>query len=256
MGVLYEIRSASYRYAQSMALDDVSLSFREGECVALVGPSGSGKTTLLRLLNASLFPTSGQVLIEGREPSKLPFRELRQLRSRIGFVHQSLDLVSVLRVVQNVLLGKVAVQSTLGTLRSMVWPRRVELEAAYGVLKQVGIESKLFERTDRLSGGEQQRVAIARALYQKARVILADEPISSVDPARGQAVVDMMIGLAKSNQTTCIVGLHHFGLAKAMFPRIVALRSGKVLFDLPSGDVTSDHERELYAIPDAVGNSL
>jgi len=244
------VRSASVAFGIVKALDEVSFTVNEGECIALVGPSGSGKTSLLRVLGASLLPRDGEILIDGTNPKSLPKRELRKLRGKLGFIHQGLDLVPVLRVVQNVLLGRVAFQSVLQTAKSIIRPSKLEVQEVFRILSQIGIESKIFERTDRLSGGEQQRVAVARALYQQSRVILADEPISSVDPTRGAAMVEQLIDLAHIHQTTCIVSLHNFELAKQLFPRLIGLRAGKVVFDRLAADVTAEDEDGLYQLPD------
>ena len=213
-----------------------------------MGPSGAGKTTLLRLLNASLRPTSGSVCVDHEDLADLSARELRRVRSRIGFVHQDLALVPNVRVANNVLAGSFGRQSFLQSLRSVILPRRAELERAAAILERVGIGAKLFQRTDSLSGGERQRVAIARALYQEPSALLADEPVSSVDPARARDTVALLAELSAERGLTLVVSLHDLELARAFFPRLVGVRAGKLVFDLPTAEVRGEQFRDLYEL--------
>ena len=180
----FRLEEVSARFGKTTALADVSLGIAPGEAVALVGPSGAGKTTILRLLNGSLRPTSGRVYVDHEDLCCIGRRDMKRLRASIGFIHQDLGLMPSLRVSQNVLAGRLGRQSLSRSLRSMLLPPRAELSRVDALLERVGISEKIFERTDRLSGGQRQRVALARALYQGPRALLADEPVSSVDPAR------------------------------------------------------------------------
>lgn len=214
-------------------LQTTNLLVAEGEPVALVGPSGAGKTTLLRLL-AGLQPADhGSVHVHGTELTGLRGADLRQARSRIGFVHQDYALVPNLRASQNIVSGALGRRGLLGGIRDLIWPRRSDLERAHGLLDRMGIGDRLFQRADSLSGGEKQRVAIARALFQDPVALLADEPVASVDPVRARDVIDLLTGLASERGLALVASLHDLELARACFPRIVALRAGEVLFDGP-----------------------
>ena len=173
---------------RQVALDGIDLHVRRGERVALIGPSGAGKTTLFRLLNGTLRPTSGRLWINGEDIETLHGKRLRQARRLIGTIYQQHNLVPRLRVIHNVLAGQLGRWSTFWSLSSLAKPH--DIEVARKALSLVGIPDKIFERTDELSGGQQQRVAIARVLVQNPEVILADEPVSSVDPTLASTIVD------------------------------------------------------------------
>jgi phosphonate transport system ATP-binding protein len=236
-------------------LSSVDLAVESGEALALVGPSGSGKTTLLRLLNGALRPARGTVAVEGRDLFSLAPTELRAARARVGFVHQDHALVPNVRVAQNVIAGRLGQRGLLASLRSLVWPSARDLTEAHAVLERLGIEDKLFQRTDALSGGEQQRVALARALFQRPGALLADEPVASVDPARARTVIELLTGLAAERAFTLVVSLHDLALARAFFPRIVGLRRGRVCFDRRTEALSQADYDALYALapgePDA-----
>ena len=244
----FEVRGASVLYGGVAALADADLAFERGEAACLVGPSGAGKTTLLRLLCGALRPSRGEVRVEGRSLADLPPRELRGVRARIGFVHQDLALVPNLRVSQNVIAGGLGALGLLASLRAMLLPASRDLERAAGILDRVGIGAKLYQRTDSLSGGERQRVAIARALYQEPLAILADEPVSSVDPARARDTVALLVDLAAERGLTLLVSLHDLDLAREFFPRLVGLRGGRVVFDLPTSGIDDGRFRGLYRL--------
>lgn len=247
-GAGFRIEELSVRFGDFDALSVIDLSIEAGERVALVGPSGAGKTTLLRLLNGTLRPTGGIVSVGDRRLSSLSPRELRRVRSEIGFIHQNHDLVPNVRVAQNVLSGMLGRISFLRSVRTMLYPSAGDLSRAHEILERVGIGDKLFERTDRLSGGQRQRVAVARALMQEPGALLADEPVSSVDPARARDTVELLTDLATRDGITLVMSLHNLELAKEFFPRMVGLRRGKVLFDRAPGDISSDDFDELYRL--------
>ncbi len=227
------------------ALDGVSLAVEPGEHVAFIGPSGAGKTTLFRLLNLTLRPTAGTLRFAGREVAALADAELRRARTRIGSVYQHQNLVGRLRVVHNVLAGNLGRWSTLTALASLVRPRGVEQAAR--ALGQVGIPEKIWARTDELSGGQQQRVAIARVLVQDPDVILADEPVSSVDPSLAVSIVTLLRDLSHESRKTLLVNLHSVDLALAYFPRVVGIRDGRLHFDLAPDAITPALLADLYA---------
>jgi phosphonate transport system ATP-binding protein len=245
---VFELERTSVLYDGHAALADANLRVERGEAVALVGPSGAGKTTLLRLLCAAVAPTSGRVLVAGQDLAALSQRALQELRARIGFVHQDLALVPNLRVSQNVIAGSLGALGFLRSVRAMLVPSSEGLERAATILERVGIGEKLFQRTDSLSGGQRQRVAIARALYQDPWAILADEPVSSVDPARARDTVALLRDLCAERNLTLLVSLHDLELARAFFPRLVGLRGGKIVFDRSTREIAEQDFRELYRL--------
>jgi phosphonate transport system ATP-binding protein len=234
----------------TVAVDDVDLRVAPGECVAVIGPSGAGKTTLFRLLNATLRPTSGRLWLGAEDLTQVSARRLRYLRRRIGTVYQQHNLVPQLRVIHNVLAGRLGHWPLSKALWSLMAPR--ERLSALSALEQVGIPEKLYTRTAHLSGGQQQRVAIARVLLQDPDVILADEPVSSVDPNLGQTIVQLLVNLVQARQKTLLANLHAVSLALDYFPRVIGFRQGRVLFDLPSRAVTEAVLAELYGGTEAV----
>jgi phosphonate transport system ATP-binding protein len=245
-GSVVRLSQVHVTYGGHPALADVTLHVDQGERVALVGPSGAGKSTLLRVCTGAVTPTQGSAEVFGRNVASAPPPELRDLRRRVATVHQHLNLVGSLRVVHNVNAGRLGSWGRARALRSLVRP--LEVDAARAALEQVGIADKLLERTDRLSGGEQQRVALARALVQRAPLILADEPVSSLDPARAGEVMALLGGVVADADRTLLVSLHDFELARRTCDRVVGIRGGRVVFDLPARDVTDDAGRELYRI--------
>ncbi len=243
---MYELRGIRKVFAPGeVALDGISLAVGRGEHVALIGPSGAGKTTLFRILNLTLRPTGGTLILDGRDVAALSDADLRRARTRIGTIYQQHNLVGRLRVVHNVLAGNLGRWSTLTALASLMRPRGVS--EASRALEKVGIPEKLYARTDELSGGQQQRVAIARVLVQDPDTILADEPVSSVDPSLAVAIVSLLRDLSHESRKTLLVNLHSVDLALAYFPRIVGIRDGRVHFDLAPDKVGAALLAELYA---------
>ncbi len=227
------------------ALNGINLHVLRGEKVALIGPSGAGKTTLFRLLNCTLRPTSGKIWMNGEDIEALHGKKLRQARHLIGSIYQQHNLVLRLRVVHNVLSGQLGRWSTLRSLVSLLRP--ADMELARRALSQVGIADKILERTDELSGGQQQRVAIARVLVQNPEVILADEPVSSVDPTLASTIVRLLIDISQSTRKTLIVSLHTVDLALAYFPRVIGIKGGTVAFDLSPDKITEAMLDDLYS---------
>jgi phosphonate transport system ATP-binding protein len=242
----YDLRAVRKIFdRRQLALDGISFSVQRGERVALIGPSGAGKTTLFRLLNCTLRPSSGRIWINGEDVETLRGKRLRQTRRLIGTVYQQHNLVPRLTVIHNVLAGQLGRWSTLRALFSLAKPADVEL--ARGALEQVSIREKLFERTDELSGGQQQRVAIARVLVQDPEVILADEPVSSVDPSLASTIVQLLVDISRNTQKTLLVSLHSVDLALAYFPRVIGIKHGIAAFDLPTDKVSEPMLQALYA---------
>ncbi len=251
--VAFDLEGVSVTFGAVTALQDVDLRIGHGEAVGFVGPSGSGKTTLLRALNGTVRASSGRVLVDGVELGTLRGREIKRLRAGIGFVHQDLGLVPNVRVSQNVLAGRLGRMNFLRSVPHMLLPRRGDLEVVHGLLDRVGIPEKLFARTDTLSGGQQQRVAIARALFQDPEALLADEPVSSVDPARARDTVALLTSISSEQQLTLCMSLHNLELARAFFPRLIGLRAGRIVFDRPSAEIG---EAEFHALYDLAADEM
>lgn len=244
--VAFELEAAGCRYGKLDALVPTSLRVATGERVGLVGPSGSGKTTLLRLLNATVPPSSGRVSALGQRIDALSPRALRSVRSRIATIPQHLGLVPNLRVWQNVAMGRIGRRGFPGTLKDLLFLSKDALAEIHELLDRVGIEEKLFVRTSQLSGGQRQRVAVARALFQKPQAILADEPVSSVDPARAASLVALLNDLAKEHGLTLVISLHNLELAREYLPRLIGLRGGQVHFDQDSASIKDGVFDDLY----------
>ena len=243
----FQLHAASVTLDGRAVLEGIDLSVASGEAVAVVGPSGAGKTTLLRLLNGTVRPSAGRVEVDGVDLASLSRAALREVRAAVGFVHQDHSLVPILKVGQNVSAGRLGRQGLWRAARSLLWPTREELAAVHAVLERVGIPEKLFHRTDTLSGGQQQRVAIARALYQDPQALLADEPVASVDPARGRDIMRLLTELAAERGLTLVASLHDLEMART-FPRVVGLREGRLAFDAPTGEVPARDFEELYRL--------
>ena len=242
----YRLEGVAKIFARhQVAVSDVSLEVKSGERVALIGPSGAGKTTLFRMLNCTLRPSSGKLWINGDDTAKIHGGRLREVRRKIGTIYQQHNLVPRLRVVHNVLCGQLGCWSLFRSIASLIKPADIEL--AYEALKKVGIEEKIFSRTNELSGGQQQRVAIARVLVQDPEVILADEPVSSVDPSLALAIVRLLIDISQSTGKTLMVNLHSVDLALSNFPRIIGIKNGSPLFDLTPDQVDESLLNDLYS---------
>jgi len=245
-GSEFRLEGVSARFDRTQALTGIDLRVHAGEAVAFVGPSGAGKTPLLRVLNGSVRPPEGRVYVNDENLADVTAGGMQRLRASIGFIHQDLGLVPNVRVSQNVLAGRLGRQSFLGSLRTMLMPPKEDLARVDALLARVGIPDKIFERTDRLSGGERQRVALARALYQGPRALLADEPVSSVDPARARDTVDLLTRISREEALTLCMSLHNLDLAREYFDRLVGLRAGRIVFDRPSGKIGEAEFHALY----------
>ena len=232
------------RFDETVALDNVSLSVNRGEVLVLLGLSGSGKSTLLRHFNGLETPTSGEVRVLGEPVNRLSGRGLRGLRSRVGFIFQQFELVGALTVLENVLSG------ALGSLRGprlglFGYSRELKLRAL-GHLDRVGLLDRAYQRADTLSGGQQQRVAIARALMQNPEVLLADEPVASLDPESSTQVMALIREIAAADGLTVVCSLHQVDLAISWADRIVGVRHGALVLDTPAEGLSKAEVMENY----------
>ncbi|ERT05396.1 ABC transporter family protein [Lyngbya aestuarii BL J] len=244
---IFELKNVSHRFEKIQSLTDINLKIKAGEQVALVGSSGAGKSTLLSLLNGTIIPSQGEVWILGRNFRTLRPKLRRQIQQQIGTIYQQFNLVDNLRVIHNINAGHLGRWSFFKAALSLIYP--LEIQTATQALQQVGIPEKLFERTDHLSGGQQQRVAIARVLVQNPTAILADEPISSLDPQRSFEIIDLLHQLSQHNKKTLITSLHAIEFARSHYQRIIGLKSGKIFFDLPADTLTDSLIDKLYTDP-------
>jgi phosphonate transport system ATP-binding protein len=242
---LLALRNVCVTYPDGhVALHGTNLQVRPGEFLVLLGASGAGKSTLLRSINGLVRPTGGEVVVPDLPATGLFGRHLREHRRRCGMVFQQHHLIGRLSVLDNVLIGRLASRSLLGTL--LPWHREDKL-AALAVIDRVGLLPKALARADTLSGGQQQRVGIARALVQRPRLLLADEPVASLDPATAEDVLNLLHGICKKDGLTAIVSLHQVELARRYADRIVGLQQGRVVFEGSPADLNASAVSGLYA---------
>jgi len=226
------------------ALSDINLEIEQGEFVAIIGLSGAGKSTLIRTVNKMIDITGGKLTVNGIDVSSLKGKELRQFRRKIGMVFQSFNLVNKTSVINNVLSAKVADMSVFRTLFGL-YSKEDKLQALES-LDKVGILDKAFTRADQLSGGQMQRVALARTLTQDPEIILADEPVASLDPIMADVVMEDFCRINREMNITVIINIHHVDLALQYANRVVGINSGKIVYDGPTKDVNKDILRQIY----------
>jgi phosphonate transport system ATP-binding protein len=226
------------------ALDDLSLAVRDGEFLVVVGLSGSGKSTLLRCVNRLIEPTAGRIWLDDLEITGASAAALRRIRLQIGMIFQQFNLVRRQSVLTNVLSGRLGYVGTLPSLLGR-FPG-ADLERARHNLARVGILEKARQRADTLSGGQQQRVAIARALMQEPKLMLADEPVASLDPATSHSVMRYLEEINREDGITVIANLHFLSLARRYATRVVALNAGRVVFDGLPTEIDEARFREIY----------
>lgn len=239
-----EFTNTSVTYPGGLvALKDVSLTIDEGEFVVVVGLSGAGKSTMLRAING-LVPVSGSVMVDGREVVGASQRELRAIRSDVGMIFQTFNLVNRSRVVNNALMGRL---SKIPRWRSLLglWPAE-DKEIALQSLERVNIVEKAYVRASDLSGGQQQRVGIARALAQEPQIILADEPVASLDPVTSHMVMRDLQRINRDLGITTLINLHFLDLARQYGQRLIGLNDGRVVFDGDIADVDDEVFRGIY----------
>ncbi|MDY6805091.1 MAG: phosphonate ABC transporter ATP-binding protein [Cyanobacteriota bacterium] len=241
---IFELKNVSKEFGAVRSLTEINLQIEAGDRVALVGPSGAGKSTLLSLLGGSISPSGGEVWVLGRNLTGLRRRSRREVQRQIGTIYQQFHLVDNLRVIHNVNAGHLGRWSFWRAALSLISPQ--EVATAAKALERMGIAEKLYERSDRLSGGQQQRVAIARVLVQDPAAILADEPISSLDPQRSLEIMDLLRQLSLETGKTLVTSLHAIEFARSHYQRIIGLREGRIFFDTPAAELSSAAIEALY----------
>ncbi|WP_070885397.1 phosphonate ABC transporter ATP-binding protein [Pseudomonas argentinensis] len=227
------------------ALQGIDLSVEQGERVAIIGPSGAGKSSLLNLMATALAPSEGELQVLGECPWQLSARQRQRLRTRIALIHQAPPLPLRQRVVTAVLAGRLGQWGLARSLVNLLHP--LDVPGARAQLDKLDLGDKLFARCGQLSGGQLQRVGIARALYQGPQLLLADEPVSAMDPRLADHTLSLLVSHARAGGVTLVASLHTVELALAHFPRIVGVRDGRITFDLPAGEVDPERLQALYA---------
>jgi phosphonate transport system ATP-binding protein len=239
-----EVRNVIRKFGQRTVVDNVSFTIDGPQFVGIIGRSGAGKSTLLRMLNRLTAATAGEIRFDGRNILALTGAEARGWQSQCAMIFQQFNLVPRMDVASNVLHGKLNSRSTLATVFNM-WSRKDILQAL-DILDRLGIAEQATKRAEALSGGQQQRVAIARALMQDPRIILADEPIASLDPMNAQLVMETLKKINVEDGRMIITNLHTLDTARRYCDRVIGLRDGRVVFDGPAHQLTTEAAREIY----------
>lgn len=226
------------------ALKGVNLTIQDGEFIAIIGLSGAGKSTLLRSINQMIGITEGQLIVNDKDVATLKGKDLRHFRRQIGMVFQSFNLVKRTTVIKNVLAARVADMPMWSSLLGLY--TKVDKVKALEALDQVGILEKAYVRADQLSGGQQQRVALARCLAQDPKIILADEPVASLDPLTSQTVMQDFRRINDELGITVVANMHHVDIAQQYAKRIIGIKAGEIVFDGPSESLTHDDLTHIY----------
>jgi phosphonate transport system ATP-binding protein len=240
------LQGVSRHFGETRAVDNVTLDIRPGQFVGVIGRSGAGKSTMLRLINRLVDPSEGSILFEGQDITALKGKALREWRRDCAMIFQQFNLVERLDVLTNVLIGRLAEH---GFLSSMAM-RFTDEERAMAIqaLDRLDLVPQALQRAGTLSGGQQQRVAIAKALVQRPKIMLADEPIASLDPANATLVMDGLKTINREDGITVLVNLHTLDTARAYCDRIIAMRQGRVFFDGTAAQLTDDVVRDIYGL--------
>lgn len=250
---MLEVRNVTRVFGDRTAVDNVSFTVESPQFVGVIGRSGAGKSTFLRMVNRLTSATSGQILVDGRDVLALKGAEMRTWQSQCAMIFQQFNLVPRMDVASNVMHGKLNSRSNLATLFNM-WSR-AEILQALEILDRLGIAEQAPKRAEALSGGQQQRVAIARALMQDPRIILADEPIASLDPMNAQMVMDTLKRINTEDNRMVIANLHTLDTARRYCDRVIGLRDGCVVFDGPAEALTTEAARDIYGADETFNES-
>jgi phosphonate transport system ATP-binding protein len=248
-----ELQGLTRRFGATLAVDAVGLRVPQGQMLGIIGRSGAGKSTLLRLVNRLVEPDAGRILFRGRDITALRGRALREWRRDCAMIFQQFNLVGRLDVLTNLLIGRLAHRRGLGAALAVLLNRftAAERAMALGMLERFGLLDTALQRAETLSGGQQQRVAIGRALMQEPRLILADEPIASLDPHNAHLVMGALREANRAAGLTVLVNLHQLESARAWCDRVVAMLAGQVVFDGAPAELTSDRLRAIYGLTEA-----
>jgi phosphonate transport system ATP-binding protein len=242
--IVLELDHLTRRFGDKMAVAHATLRIEEGEMVGIIGRSGAGKSTLLRLINRLIDPSEGRIVCEGRDVTALKGAELRAWRARTAMIFQQFNLVSRLDVLTNVMTGRLNRMSGPRVLLKLF--TQAERALAIRALDRLGLAEVALNRADALSGGQQQRVAIARALMQEPRIVLADEPIASLDPLNAKIVMDALADINRNDGITVLTNLHTLDTARTYCRRIIGMSAGRIVFDGAPEDLTEPALRAIY----------
>lgn len=251
MNSILELKAVRKEYKnQQVALKGINLTIQEGEFVVIIGPSGAGKSTLIRTINQLVTPTSGEVLFKGKSLTKASKKELRLFRSKIGMIFQHYNLINRTNVLKNVLHGKLGQVSLLTSTLGLY--SQEDRQQAVALLKTVGLEEHLYKRAGDLSGGQMQRVGICRAIMQEPDLILADEPIASLDPKSAKKVMSHLKSITEEKNLTCIVNLHQVEVAKEYATRIIGVKAGEIVFDGTPKELSDEAIKMIYDVQEEI----
>lgn len=240
-GNLLKVKKLTKKFDNKIALDNINIEINRGEVVALIGSSGSGKSTFMNLITRTIKSDSGEILIDGEKIDKL---NNKLFAKKVGMLRQQFDLVKNIKVVHNVLAGKFNEWGFWKSFFSLFKPQNIE--EAKIALEKMDLIEKLYEMTSSLSGGQQQRVALARLLVQNPLLILADEPVSSLDPVNSEKVLSLITNMARNENKTLIASMHSIEYSKKYFDRIIGLKNGKVIFDDKIENISDEKIKILY----------
>ncbi|HWU61329.1 MAG TPA: phosphonate ABC transporter ATP-binding protein [Ensifer sp.] len=251
---MFELKQVSRVFGRKTAVDSVSFAIPSGQMVGVIGRSGAGKSTLMRMLNRLTDPTSGAIVFDGLEVSALKGSALRTWHRDCAMIFQQFNLVPRLDVLTNVMLGRLNHRSSLMSVLGMF--SREERIMAIAALERLGIEQTALQPAGTLSGGQQQRVAIARALMQQPKVLLADEPIASLDPMNAKIVMDALRDINEREGITVITNLHTLDTARAYCQRIIGMAGGRVVFDGTPAELTTEAVNRIYGADGAIDETM
>jgi len=248
MSIIAKNISKSFNDGKIVALKNVNVEIKQGEFVAIIGLSGAGKSTFMRSINGTNIPSSGSLNVLGKEVTSLKGNALVDLRKQIGFIFQQFNLVKSISVLKNVLVGRIAYNPLWRSLTGLY--KKEDLILAKQTLDSVGLQDRYHEKARNLSGGQQQRVAIARAMVQKPKIILADEPMASLDPKLSEIVLEILTKFNQEQGITVLVNIHVLDYAKKYAKRIIGFRKGELVFDGPPPSLTPEITESIYTNPE------